>query len=277
MSSQMQRNEQNISLYIPHVFTNLTSEYIANIFESMGIGKINHVDLVYKINKHGVAYNSAYIHFDYWFSSIVAKNFQARVLNPKKEARIMYDDPWYWIVMENTAKKHNPGERKVRVNLTPSENITDTSVFVSELYNQKMDIQYEFKEEPQQTQDLLKNLEKENKMLKNTNQVYLNHIKKICKCVQSTEIYLENKFLNEENEERTISKKIFNILISSDTLEEAREQICKTLYKMSYQDYTNQKSIEEEISNNYSLCAQCLIWYNEGKTICDCGKCVKFD
>jgi signal recognition particle GTPase len=165
----------------------------------------------------------------------------------------------------------------VRVNLTPSENITDTSVFVSELYNQKMDIQYEFKEEPQQTQDLLKNLEKENKMLKNTNQVYLNHIKKICKCVQSTEIYLENKFLNEENEERTISKKIFNILISSDTLEEAREQICKTLYKMSYQDYTNQKSIEEEISNNYSLCAQCLIWYNEGKTICDCGKCVKFD
>jgi hypothetical protein len=64
---------------------------------------------------------------------------------------------------------------------------------------------------------------------------------------------------------------------SSNTLEEAIEQSCETLYKMSYQDYINQKSIEEEIPNNYSLCSHCLIWYDEGKTICDCGNCVEFD
>lgn len=147
MSSQMQTNETNqpnISLYIPHVFSNFTSEYIANIFESMDIGKVNHVDLVAKIDKHGKAYNSAYIHFEYWFSGTVAQNFQERVVDPNKEARIIYDDPWYWIVMENTAKKHTPGERKMRINLSSeSEN---QEILIKELHNQKMDFQYEFKE-----------------------------------------------------------------------------------------------------------------------------------
>ena len=278
MSSQMQTNQSNqsnqsnISLYIPHVFSNFTSEYIANIFESMDIGKVNHVDLVAKIDKHGKAYNSAYIHFEYWFSSIIAQNFQDRVLDPNKEARIIHDDPWYWIVMENTAKKHNPGERKMRINLTPSENNNSDVALITELHNEKMDMECEFKEEEQQ-EDVLKKLEKENKMLKNINQMYLNHIKKICRCVESTEIYLKSK----ENEERAISNKIFNLLICSFTLEEAREEICKTLYKMSYHDYMKQQSIEDDIPNNYSLCSKCLIWYNEGNTKCDCGNCVQFD
>lgn len=265
----MQANEQsNVSLYIPHVFSNFTSEYIANIFETMNIGKINHVDLVAKLDKKGKSYNSAYIHFDYWFSGPVAENFRERVLDPQREARIIHDDPWYWIILENTAKKHIPGERKICINLTQTEN---TDVLVTELYNQNMDFECEFREEQH-----LENLEKENKMLKTTNQTYLNHIKKIYKWVESAELYLQNKLLNEEDKEITITKKIFNQLIYSITLEEAIEKSCQTLYKMSYQDYMKQESIEE-IPNNYELCSHCLIWYDEGKTLCDCGQCSQFD
>jgi hypothetical protein len=37
------------------------------------------------------------------------------------EARVVYDEPWYWIVLENKARKHIPGERKPRIDLgTPS-------------------------------------------------------------------------------------------------------------------------------------------------------------
>jgi hypothetical protein len=43
------------------------------------------------------------------------------VLNPAKEARIVYDDPWYWIVLENKAKKHVSGDRKPRVVLDLQE------------------------------------------------------------------------------------------------------------------------------------------------------------
>lgn len=92
---------ENISLYIPHVFKNITSDRIVQIFESLRIGKVNYIDLVSKVGKNGYYY-SVYVHFDYWYDNVAARNFQKRVLDPKKEARLVYDDPWYWIVLENT-------------------------------------------------------------------------------------------------------------------------------------------------------------------------------
>ena len=58
-----------------------------------------------KVDRRGRPYNAAYVHFKHWFDGAIAANFQERVLNPNKEARIVHDDPWYWIVLENTGKK----------------------------------------------------------------------------------------------------------------------------------------------------------------------------
>jgi hypothetical protein len=103
---------QNISLYIPHIFANITSENVSKIFYTMEIGEVKHIDFVSKMNKSGKIYNTAYIHFHKWFNTITARNFQAKVLDNTKEARLMYDDPWYWIVLENKARKYLLGERK---------------------------------------------------------------------------------------------------------------------------------------------------------------------
>jgi hypothetical protein len=108
---------QNISLYIPHIYANYTSARVFDIIENMRIGEIKRVDFVPKTGSDGKPYNAAYIHFYQWYDNIVAHNFQERVLNPAQEARIMYDDPWYWIVLENKGKKHVPGERKPRIDL----------------------------------------------------------------------------------------------------------------------------------------------------------------
>lgn len=114
---------QQLSLYIPHVFLNFTSEYITGVFEFMEFGEVERVDLVSKIDKNGKVYNAAYIHFSEWFVGPIAANFQARVLDPNREARIIHDDPWYWIVLENTAKKHVPGARKECVDLSEPQKI----------------------------------------------------------------------------------------------------------------------------------------------------------
>jgi hypothetical protein len=106
----------NISLYIPHVFENISKEFVAETFEKLRIGKVLTVDFVQKMGKDA-AYNAAYLHFEYWYDNTAARNFQERVLNPEKEARIIYDEPWYWIVLENKAKKHVSGDRKPRVAL----------------------------------------------------------------------------------------------------------------------------------------------------------------
>lgn len=93
--------DQNLSLFIPHVFSSITEERIAKVFESNNIGIVKRVDFVKKVHKKGKLYNSVFVHFETWFEDSVVANFQERVLNPDKEARIVYDDPWYWIVLKN--------------------------------------------------------------------------------------------------------------------------------------------------------------------------------
>jgi len=108
---------QNISLYIPHVFANFTKEYVASTFERLDIGLVERVDLVAKMGTDGKPYNSAYIHFTEWHDNASARNLQERIQDPVKQARLMYDDPWFWIVLENKAQKINSGDRKKRITL----------------------------------------------------------------------------------------------------------------------------------------------------------------
>ena len=96
---------QNLSLFIPYVFANITQERIARVFENNHLGVVDHVDFVRKTDKNGKAYHAVYVHFSHWFNNSVAENFQERVLSPDKEARVVYDDPWYWIVLQNTCAK----------------------------------------------------------------------------------------------------------------------------------------------------------------------------
>lgn len=102
-SSQSLCIRQDLSLFIPHMFPNITLERIHHVFSSNYIGDVKRVDFVPKTDKQGNIYNSAYIHFNSWCNSITVSNLQARILDPKREARVVYDDPWYWIILQNTA------------------------------------------------------------------------------------------------------------------------------------------------------------------------------
>jgi hypothetical protein len=109
---------QSLSLYIPRVFANITAERMTRVFEDLNFGYVSRVDLIQKENENGQSYNSAYVHFSEWFDNTSNRSFQERVLDPAREARIVYDDPWYWIVLENKGKKHNPGDRKPRIEIS---------------------------------------------------------------------------------------------------------------------------------------------------------------
>ena len=108
---------QNISLFIPHVYANISSTQIFDTFENLRIGVVRNVDLIPKQGSDGKPYNAAYIHFYEWCDNIAARNFQERVLDPKQEAKIVYDEPWHWIVLENKTRKRVPGERKATIDL----------------------------------------------------------------------------------------------------------------------------------------------------------------
>jgi len=95
---------QNISLYVPHVFANYSKAAVAKVFNEY-VGEVKEVDFVSKKSHDGRPYNAAYIHFHAWHNNHATVNLQARVLDPAQEARIVYDDPWYWIVLENKGQK----------------------------------------------------------------------------------------------------------------------------------------------------------------------------
>ena len=109
---------ENISLFIPYVYTSVTEDYIRHIFEDSTIGYVKHVDFVAKLDKWGRNYNCAYIHFDYWYDNSTSARFNERVLNPNKEARIVYDDPKFWVVLQNNTMKRNPADPKICVDLS---------------------------------------------------------------------------------------------------------------------------------------------------------------
>lgn len=138
---------KNISLFIPHVFANYGKEDVTKVFEDLNIGKISHIDFVSKLGNDGKLFNAAYVHFEHWYDNIVALNFQERVLNPNKQARIVYEDPWYWIVLENKANKVKSGDRKIRINIAatlPLENIeTPPTTPTYPLENVEPDIEME--------------------------------------------------------------------------------------------------------------------------------------
>jgi hypothetical protein len=110
----------NMSLFIPHVFSNISAERITAAFQDNDIGQVSHIDLVSKMDKNGQIYNSAYVHFAFWYQNSTAVNFQERVINPNQQAKLVYDDPWFWIVLKNSTEKHESGARKTRLDLSDS-------------------------------------------------------------------------------------------------------------------------------------------------------------
>jgi hypothetical protein len=109
-------NLENKSLYIPTVLSNITREQMMDIFEKFDIGMVDHIDFVTKINPKGKVYNSAYVHFVYWYSNISNKNLHDR-LNNSLGCRIVYDDPSYWIILENKSSKKEYNIPNLKINL----------------------------------------------------------------------------------------------------------------------------------------------------------------
>ena len=92
---------QKLSIYIPHVFANITKERIVDIFSKQSIGEVERIDFVPKKGKDGREYHMAFIHMKCWYDNECVRNLQSRIFDKKAEARIVYDDPWFWNLYEN--------------------------------------------------------------------------------------------------------------------------------------------------------------------------------
>ncbi len=104
----------NKSLYIPRVFNNIDEARVANVFEKLGFGKITKVDFVSK-EKH----KSAYVHFASWSDNDATRAFR-KELEENGKAKVNYDDPWFWIVLEYKKKHVSTPENSPTLKAVPA-------------------------------------------------------------------------------------------------------------------------------------------------------------
>lgn len=194
----------NISLYIPRVFANIIKEDVVNVFEKLLIGKVSNIDFVIKICDQ-IQYNAIYIHFEYWYDNTAARNFQERVLNPDKEARIVYDDPWFWVVLENKATKHVSGDRKPRIVLDLQE---DEACAIPAIQMTNKDFSDLFKKKPTNTQisDLINSAIIPKLIRSTNNEFYRNEFENDEDNMDEIEFYMDN--IEEEDEDEDILNEI---------------------------------------------------------------------
>jgi len=235
-----------MSIYIPHVFPNFDKEYIAGVFQNMEIGNVSHVDLVSKMDRQGKAYNAAYIHFNYWYTGPSAHNLQAKILDPNQEAKIMHQDPWFWICLENKRKKHVSGERKQIINLAPvlpdeepdfvEEPKEDHTATYWQLPETKEDDQNCTEHEKEEAENAhIVFLEQEYDILAAENEMLHANIEEL-----HAQISTSAKQDIELLQANARALKMFEVMMNSTTpeqIEALRDNACLTLYHMTHKQY----------------------------------------
>ena len=112
------------SIFIPRVFSNITKERITHVVETVvPLGIVERIDIVEIDEKT----NRVWVHFSRWYDSEFVNEFKKLLIDGTKQAKIVYDEPWYWLVLKNTHRLAN-GQPKIRLDLEDGEIVTPTQV-----------------------------------------------------------------------------------------------------------------------------------------------------
>jgi hypothetical protein len=145
----MFRIKQNLSLVIPRVFPQwVDEEKIREVFHKQHFGRIYKVKIIRmkeEEHKRGHPVYKAFLYFSCWYDNEIAYNFQQRILTGKREARVVYDDPWHWVVFENTKKRISTVDRQLM-------RLERRIVTIENTQYQMQDTQYQMQEDADQQQ-----------------------------------------------------------------------------------------------------------------------------
>jgi len=137
-----------LSLYIPRVVDQwATRERMSPVFDSLNIGQVSRIDFVQKQGENGPVYYQAFVYFSEWYDNLSARGLQERIFAHKSDsnkpgARIVYDDPWYWLILVN-ANPISEAERAMAWRVANLEtHAGTTAVFVNSALHQLNSLQH---------------------------------------------------------------------------------------------------------------------------------------
>jgi hypothetical protein len=104
----------SLNVFVPHVFPNFDEEYMTKAFSKIGV--VDHMDFVSKQDRNGKLYNAVYIHFTSWHTNSTATKMR-NALEAGEQSKLVYDTPWFWVVLPNKGQKWSATDRKPRIDL----------------------------------------------------------------------------------------------------------------------------------------------------------------
>jgi hypothetical protein len=108
--------DQSLSLMIPRVFPQWIDEQtIIDIFHQQHLGRVYKVSIIRvpDSKKRSFPIYKAILYFSAWYDNTIAYHFQQRIFGAKKQARVVYDDPWYWVVFENKTRRLSNNDKRL--------------------------------------------------------------------------------------------------------------------------------------------------------------------
>lgn len=148
------------SIYIPRVYGNIHTDFIAETFESLNIGVVDRVEAIPRPGDKTTY--MAFVYFSSWnVENKAAVHLAERINSPSADtpqARIVYDDPWYWILLPNKSKKEEKTET------LPSDGICAQQWELQQKWQKKQE-ELKIEREMQQQQEELTSTEEFNILL----------------------------------------------------------------------------------------------------------------
>lgn len=128
---------QAFSMCIPRVFPNINERRVHAIFYNLGYPEIEEIDFVKcegrnKRTGQSEAYNRVFIHFNAMEISSQSTTIHTsirKILNGER-VKIMYDEPWYWMV--SLSRSTRPEKRPVPPKIVleyPREKMTESQIW----------------------------------------------------------------------------------------------------------------------------------------------------
>ena len=125
------------SVCIPRIFNNIPTSKIVNTFESLNLGEVESVDIIMRTGKNNEPIKMAFVHFHQWYDNSGANNLRKKIEDPNCEAKLVYDDPWYWIVLPNTSEHKDNINIDINITKKLQELENEVSCIYEELFQRE--------------------------------------------------------------------------------------------------------------------------------------------
>ena len=93
-NNQLFKIDQSLSIMIP--FVGRDKDLIGNIFQQLNIGIVESIEYI-ENKTNGIAL----VYMEKWNDSVVVEHLQEKIIDTEREARLVYNDPDYWILLPN--------------------------------------------------------------------------------------------------------------------------------------------------------------------------------